>query len=361
METPKSKYFMGLALMQASKVLGKTKTNPAVGCVIVKNNNVISAASTSINGRPHAESNALKNIKKNDKNVSLYSTLEPCTHYGKTSPCVNKIANKKIKKVFFSIKDPDIRTYSKSTSILRKNKIRVSSNIISLQVNNFYRSYIKFKKKRFPFVTCKLAVSKDLYLNNRRSKNITNHFSRSRAHLLRYNHDCIFSSSSTVIDDNPKFTCRIPGLVKTLPARVILDSGLKIPINYNIIRFAKQHRTIIFYNKINKYKIKNLKKMNIKLFRAPLDSNGRFDLKKILFKVKSLGYSRILLESGLKLSNSFFKQKLVDDFYLFISNKKVKPYGKNCIKNLLKLHIKNKKYENIKVNLFDDKLIKYKI
>ena len=361
MENPKSKYFMTLALMQANKVLGKTRTNPAVGCVIVKNNSLISAASTSFNGRPHAESNALKKIKKKDKKVSLYSTLEPCSHYGKTSPCVNKIINKKIKKVFFSIKDPDIRTYNKSLTILKKNKISTFTNIISSEVNNFYRSYIKFKTKKLPFVTCKLAASKDYYLNNRKNKNITNHFSRSRAHLLRYNHDCILSSSSTVIDDNPRFTCRIPGLKKRSPARIILDSGLNIPINYNIIQLAKKYRTIIFYNKIKKKKIKILKKMNIKLLREPLCSDENFDLKKILLKVKRLGFSRILLESGLKLSSNFFKYKLVDDFYLFISNKNVNRHGKNNIKKLLKSYVKNKKHVDIKVNLFGDKLIRYKI
>jgi len=361
MENLKSKFFMKLALQQASKVLGKTKTNPAVGCVIVKNNYVISAAPTSINGRPHAEHNALKFVKKKDRDIYLYSTLEPCSHYGKTAPCVYKIVNKKIKKVIFSSKDPDIRTYNKSTFILKNKGIRVSSNILSSEVNEFYKSYIKFKKKDLPFVTCKLAVSKDYYLNNSKSKNITNNFSRARGHLLRYNHDCIITSSSTVIDDNPELTCRIPGLQKFSPARIILDSSLKVPINHNIILLAKKYRTIIFYNKINKKKIKILRKMNVKLIRASLNSNGTFNLKNILLKTKKLGFSRILLESGLKLSNNFFKQRLVDDFYLFISSKKIKSSGKNKISKFLKLHLKNKKYENIRINLFGDRLIRYKV
>ena len=352
---------MRLAYQQAVKVLGKTKTNPAVGCVIVKDNNVISASATSINGRPHAEHNALKILKKNDKNIHLYSTLEPCSHYGKTSPCVKKIINKKIKKVFFSIKDPDIRSYNKSTSILKKRKIKVSANVLANEVSKFYKSYIKYKKKDLPFVTCKLAVSKDFYLNDTQKKNITNEFSRGRGHLLRSNHDCILSSSSTVIDDNSKFTCRVPGLEKFSPTRVILDRELKIPINHNLILLAKKYRTIIFYNKIKKTKIKMLKKKNVKLIKAPLDINGLFNLKNILKKIKYFGYPRVLLESGLKLSSNFFKSNLVDDFYLFISNKKIRSHAKNNIKEFIKLYLKNKKHANLKVNLFGEKLIKYTV
>lgn len=361
MENPKNNYFMKLALMQANKVVGNTKMNPAVGCLLVKNNNVISADSTSVNGRPHAEHNVLKKIKKKDKNIHLYSTLEPCAHYGRTAPCVNKIINKRIKKVFFSIKDPDVRSYNKCSKILKRRKIKVSSNVLSYDVNKFYKSYIKYKKEDLPFLTCKLAISKDFYINNTRSKNITNKFSRGRGHLLRSNHDCILSSSSTVINDNSKLTCRIPGLERFSPARVVLDRNLKIPINHDLILLAKKYPTIILYNKIRKTKIKLLKKNNIKLIKTSLDLNGLFNLKKILKILKKLGFSRILLEAGLKLTTNFLKLNLVDDLYLFISNKKIKSNGKNNIKNFFKLYLKNKKPENLIVNLFEDKLIKYTI
>ena len=169
------------------------------------------------------------------------------------------------------------------------------------------------------------------------------------------------SSSSTVVDDNPKFTCRIPGLEKFTPARVILDSSLKIPLNHNLILLAKKYRTIIFYNKAKKEKIKMLKKKNIKLIKTSLNSDGLFDLKSILKEVKHLGYTRVLLESGLKLSCSFLKLKLIDNLYLFISNKKIKTHAKNSIKKIFKLYIKNKKQKEIKINLLGEKLIKYEI
>ena len=111
---------MNLALQQAHKSLGNTKSNPAVGCIITKNNHVISAGYTSIYGRPHAEYNAINLSKTNLKDADLYVTLEPCSHYGKTPPCVQTIINKKIKRVFFSVKDPDTRSYNKSFKLFKK-------------------------------------------------------------------------------------------------------------------------------------------------------------------------------------------------------------------------------------------------
>ena len=123
----KHSFFMKLALMQAQINLGNTKENPAVGCVIVKNNCTISAGYTGINGRPHAEQNAITYSKNDIKNSDLYVTLEPCSHYGRTPPCVKAIIRNKIKRVFFSLNDPDLRSYNKSTKQLKKNKISVQN------------------------------------------------------------------------------------------------------------------------------------------------------------------------------------------------------------------------------------------
>ena len=158
---------MNLALMQAKKNLGNTKENPSVGCVIVKNDCIIAAGCTGVNGRPHAEHNAIHFCKKNIKKSNLYVTLEPCSHYGKTSPCVNKIITNKIKRVFFSLKDPDIRSYDKSTKKFTDNNIYVKNNILIQEVKNFYKSYIKYKNEDYPFVTAKLAISKDFFTNNK--------------------------------------------------------------------------------------------------------------------------------------------------------------------------------------------------
>ena len=352
---------MNLALNQARKNLGNTKDNPSVGCVIVKNNNLIAVGYTSLGGRPHAEYNAIKSSRYKINSSNLYVTLEPCSNYGKTPPCVNLIIKNKIKKVFFSVDDPDLRSKNKSTKSFKVKGIRVYKGILKDKISHFYKSYFKYKKCNLPFVTCKLAVSKDFYTINKNKKWITNKFSRGRVHLMRTNHDCIITSSTTVNTDNPRLTCRINGLSHKSPLRVILDNKLKIKIKSRLIKDSKNPKTIIFYNKKNSKKIKLLKKLNIKTYYIPLNDNKNLNLNKVLLKIRDLGYSRIFVEAGKILTTNFLKSNLVDKLELFISNYKLNKNGRDNIKNDLKKFLKNKKSYITKVNLFGEKLITYKI
>ena len=354
-------FFMRLALMQALKNLGNTKENPSVGCVITKKNSLVSAGTTGLNGRPHAEINAINISKTNLADTIMYVTLEPCSHYGLTPPCTKIIIKKKLKKVFYSINDPDLRSYNKATSSLSKKKIIVNKGILLNEIKIFYRSYLKLKKDLLPFVTCKIAISKDYFMVNKKSRWITNYFSRARGHLIRSYHDCVITSCKSIMCDNSKLTCRIKGLISRSPSRIILDSKLKIPIKSDILNEASKYSTIIFYNKFNKKKINLLKKLKVKLFKISTDRNNNLDLYKVLLKAKSLGFNRILIESGKKLMTSFLYKNLVDDLSLFISNNNLGKSGKDNIKKKLKLFLKNKASFNEKVNLFGDKLVTYKI
>ena len=357
----KHDYFMRLALQQATRTLGNTKENPAVGCVVTKDNHVISAESTSISGRPHAERNALNFLKKTPKNCFLYVTLEPCSHYGKTPPCINTIIKKKIKKVFFSIKDPDSRSYSKCSKKLKKAGISVSEGVFKNKIKFFYRSYINFKNRNLPYVTCKIAISKDFYTINKKSKWITNEFSRGRVHLMRSSHDCIITSSKSIIKDNPQLTCRINGLTSRSPTRIVLDNELKIGMNSNIIKGSSVYRTIIFYNKTNKKKIGLLKKFKVKAYKVTLDNEGNIDLIKTLIKIRELGFSRVFLETGIKLAANFLNKNLVDYLKVFVSSQNLGKNGDRNCKKYLKTFLKNKKGQIEKVNLLGDKLISYKL
>ena len=252
-------YFMKLAILQASKNLGNTKENPSVGCVIAKNNLLVGAGSTAVNGRPHAEHNAINFSKSDLHNSILYVTLEPCSHSGKTPPCVSKIRKNKIKKVFFSVLDPDIRSYNKSFKSLRSKGIQTSKGILSNQLNEFYKSYFKYKKNELPFLTCKLAVSKDLFTINKNNKWITNFFSRSRVHLMRSIHDCILTSSETIIKDNPMLNCRIKGLESRSPSLVILDRKLRVSHKSKVFKNMTNRKIFIFYNIKNLKRLKNSK------------------------------------------------------------------------------------------------------
>jgi len=357
----KKSYFMNLALNQAKIVLGNTKENPAVGCVIVKKDNVISAGATGINGRPHAEQNAIDFCKFSKKDATLYATLEPCSNYGKTSPCVKSIVKNKIRKVFFSTNDPDSRSFNRSKIFLKKAGLKVSQNILNEKVNFFYRSYFKSKRKNLPFVTCKIAISKDFYTINTINKWITNSYSRGRVHLMRSQHDSIITTSRTINNDNPRLNCRIDGLDKRDPCILVIDRNLKIKTSSKIVKGAKKIKTIIFYNKYNKTKIKLLKNYNIKTYKISLDKKNQLDLEKLLVKAKKLGFYRIFLEAGSILSLNFLRNKLVDDLKIFISNKNI---GKNGIANIKKnllFFLKNKNGFSEKVNLFGEKLITYKL
>ena len=354
-------FFMNLALRQAGINIGNTSTNPSVGCVITKNNRILSAGFTSTNGRPHAEANAISFSKENLKDANLYVTLEPCSHYGKTSPCIRKIIKKGIKKVFFSIKDPDIRSFDKSSNLLISKGINVHIGESSSKIRDFYRSYLLYKNNKIPFVSCKLAISKDFFTINKKKRWITNQYSRGRVHLMRSKHDCIITSSQTVLKDNPSLNCRIKGLEMNSPARLILDNKLKTSVKSKIYKNANKYKTIVFYNKVNRRKIKNFKKINVKTIKVPLDSDHNLDLRKILLMTKILGFSRIFLESGPTLAINFMKSNLINDLIIFKSNHNLYKNGTGNIKIYLKEFIKNKKTIYEKVNLMDDKLDFYKI
>jgi len=356
-----NEFFMELALAQAQKNLGNTKENPSVGCVLVKNGHLIAAGYTGEGGRPHAEQNAINFSQENPCKSELYVTLEPCSHYGKTPPCVKLIIKNKIKKVFFSINDPDIRSFNKCSSVFKKKGIVVSNHILKNKVDFFYRSYIKNKKDNLPFVTCKLAASKDFFTINKKGKWITNELSRGRVHLMRSFNECIITSSKTIMNDNPRLTCRINGLQRNSPCVIILDRKLKINTGSRIIRKTKKQRVIIFYNETNNEKIQLLKKLKIKTYKIALDKSGNLDLNETLVKAKKLGFSRIFIEAGIILTNSFLKKGLVDDFKLFVSNKALGKNGSDNIKKFFRTYFKNKKGIVEKVNLSGDKLMSYKI
>ncbi len=218
------KYYLELAFKIAEKNLGQTKLNPSVGTVIVKNDRVISSGVTSLNGRPHSEFNALNNTK-NCSGASLYTTLEPCTHHGKTPPCVDIIIKKKIKNVYYAFEDPDVRTFKKAKKILNKKNIK--SKLISLKkYNKFYKSYFINKKLSIPLITGKIAISKDFLTINKKEKWITNEFSRKVVHLLRSKYDCVLSTSKTINLDDSLLNCRINGLNNNKPDLFIIDLKL---------------------------------------------------------------------------------------------------------------------------------------
>ena len=351
----KHSFFSNLAFNIAENNLGKTSTNPSVGCLVVKNNSVVSSGSTSINGRPHAEFNAL-NKNLNFKDSDLYVTLEPCTHYGITPPCVKIIKEKKIKNVYYCYDDPDLRTNKKAKKELKKKNINLKK--ISTIYKDFYKSYFINKKEQLPLIDAKIAISKDNFTVNKYSKWITNLRSRKVSHLIRSRYDCIISTSESINKDNSLLNCRIKGLNNFKPDLVIIDRYLKLKKNLRLFGLSKKRKTYVVTMSKNKKKIQFLKNKKFKIININ-DLKDNYDFK-ILTKIFfNLGMRRILVESGLIFLKVLLKQKLINDLFIFQSNGKL---SKNGFK---KFNFNNdlnfKPLEQIKVNLDEDKLFKIKV
>ena len=350
---------MKLALNLASERYGLTGPNPSVGCVIVKNDQIISVGQTGLNGRPHAEYNAIKNCKKRLKGSTIYISLEPCSHYGKTPPCTNLISKNKIKKVFFAVNDSDSRSSNKAKKILNSKKISVKRFLLKNEATNFYKSYFFNKSKNIPYVTGKIAKSRDDYIYSR-NKKITNNYSLNISHLLRYTNQGILISANTLNSDNPKLTCRINGLENFSPIRFILDKNLICKNNFYIIETAKKIKTYIFYNKKNKKKINFLKKAGINLIYLKLNQNNHFDLNDVLKKINTVGVNYLLVEGGKKLTMNFLESNFFNQFYLFKGSKKLGIRGKLKITNIIKkLSVKFNFYKKINTFIDKDELIHY--
>ncbi len=317
----KDKNYMRLAINLARARRGLTGENPSVGCVIVKNDNIISIGQTGFDGKPHAEINAIKNSCQSLLGSKIYVTLEPCTHYGKTPPCTNSIIKNGISEVIYSINDIDNRVKGKSFKILTKNNIKVKRGLLKNEAIDLYNSYFINRKKSLPFVTAKIAVSKNKLIYSEKIKKITSLFSDKISHYLRFKNDAIMISYNTLNTDNPKLNCRLKGYENFSPKRIILDKNLEISKESYIFKTVKKKNTIFFYNSSNLPKIKILKKKGAILIKSKLNKKKLFDFKFILKKIFSLGIRNLLVEGGDKITKNMLKDRLINQFYLFKSSK----------------------------------------
>ena len=348
--------YLKLAFNIAKVNLGKTSSNPSVGCVVVKDNSVISSGCTSLNGRPHAEFNALKH-KRDFKDSDLYVTMEPCTHFGVTPPCTNIIAKKGVKRVFFSFNDTDKRTKKKLKKELNKKKIKVYKKPIN-NFHDFYQSYFSIHKNTTPYVDAKIATSRDYFTINKKSKWITNYLSRNRAHLIRSEYEAIISTSKSINRDNSLLNCRLEGFNNNKPDLIIVDLNLRIKTKLNILNKMNKRKIFIATTVLKGKKISYLKQRGIRIIpiKSLKSKNDFIHFFKIL---KNYSYNRILIESGLIFLNELLKNKLIYNLYIFKSSIKLGKRGKNNTSNniIKKLRLKKK----IKVNLNGDELYKVKI
>ena len=358
--TSKDKIYMELALNLANTRRGHTGTNPSVGCVIVKKDQIISIGQTSFKGRPHAELNAINNCVDDLEGSKMYVTLEPCSHYGVTAPCTNAIIDSKISEVIYSIKDIDKRVRGKTNKILNLNRIKVKTGLLSKKTRLFYNSYFYNRKKELSYVTGNIAISKNKLIYSKKNKKITNTLSDKLTHYLRYKNDAIMISYKTLNKDNPRLNCRLKKFKKFSPRRILLDNKLNLNTKSYLFKTINKDNTIIFYNDAIKSQIIKFKKKNIKLIKSNVNKYKKFDIKIIMKKLYKLGCRNILVEGGNDLTEYFLKKKLFNSFYLFKSPKNLSKLVE--YKKFSGLKTLNKNYKNrfkLKSNFGKDTVMLY--
>ena len=308
--------FIKLALELAKRGIGQTGSNPSVGCIIVKENKIIGRGFTGNNGKPHAETVALKQAGELSKGATIFVTLEPCSHHGKTPPCVNKIIKSKISRVVCPLIDPDPRVSGSGFNKLKQAKIQVDYiPILNSAAEEIARDFISRVTRGRPFITVKLGMSLDGKIASKlgKSKWITNEHLRNRSHLLRAKSNAILIGTSTFINDNPELNVR--GTLKNLnsPLRIFLDYNLKIfPSNSIINKISKHPSVLVCGENPNLNNLKIWEKSGVEVLK--ISSSGKTtDLKKLVKLLGLRGVNSLLVEGGGKIVKSFLENNLVDE------------------------------------------------
>ena len=316
----------------AYKNFGKTFPNPSVGCLIVKNNKIISKAVTAPAGRPHAEEIALKKAGSKSYGGTMYVTLEPCYHKSHYGSCTDQIIKSYIKKIFIARVDPDPRTNNKSIKKLEKNNIYTSVGMTKEKTNLLNKFFFDSLKNNRPYVKVKMAISNDekIAYSDYSSKWISNSKSRIYAHKLRYQSQAILTTAKTIIKDNPRFTVRSNNLIiKHLPI-IIIDNSLKIPLKSKILKNISKKRIIIFTSRNNK-KLKTLKKLGCEVYLMKRNVSNKLNLKTIMKKILSININNILVEAGGIFFTELLSKKLVDELHVFKASFNIGELGKPVI------------------------------
>lgn len=330
----KDKRYMLRAITLAKRGLGKTSPNPAVGCVIVKDNRIVGEGFHRRFGLDHAETEALKRAGAKAKGARLYVTLEPCTHFGKTPPCTDAIIKAGIKEVIAAMRDPNPINNGKGIRILRAVGIRVKEGICKKEAEALNAPFVKYMKKGMPYVTLKLAQSLDGKITTRTgdSKWISNEASRRLVHQWRSLVDAVMVGVDTVIRDDPLLTARTED---RQPVKIVVDSKLRAPLNAKIFSNKSPAKTIIATTSLApKNRIKRILRKNAEVLFAG-SKNGKVGLKALMRILAEKGIINIMIEGGSSLAASALGEGIVDKVLFFIAPKIIA--DKNEVKEALKV------------------------
>ena len=305
--------YMKLALGLARRGIGWTSPNPVVGAVLVKDNLIIGRGYHHRFGDNHAEVNALQNATAEPAGATLYVTLEPCCHHGKTPPCVDAIISNKIERVIIGTLDPNPEVNGKSVKILNENGIETRVGVLEEECRELNEAHFKYMTTGLPLVTLKFAQTLDgrIATASGDSQWISSEEFQKLAHRLRAVNDAVLVGINTVLADDPQLTVRL--VRGKNPTRIILDPGLRTPLKSKIVRACDVAPVIIATTEqADTQKASQLRGLGVEVLEVQSDASGCIDLKHLLQALGERNISSLLVEGGAKVITSFLHQKLAD-------------------------------------------------
>ena len=314
--------YMLQAIQLAKQGEGWTNPNPMVGAVIVKNGRIIGKGYHKKCGELHAERNAIASLTESAEGATIYVTLEPCCHYGKTPPCTEAIIEQKIKRVVIGSRDPNPKVSGKGIKMLQEAGIEVIEDFMRKECDRLNPVFFHYITTKTPYVVMKYAMTLDgkIATKTGTSKWITGEAARAEVQHMRHRYMGIMAGIGTVIADDPMLNVRVEGWKS--PIRILCDSGLRIPLDGQIVKSAGKYRTIVAYadSENTEAKRKRLHEMGVETICCP-DENNQVDLKKLMKYLGEEGIDSILLEGGGTLNDSALRAGIVQEVQAFIAPK----------------------------------------
>jgi diaminohydroxyphosphoribosylaminopyrimidine deaminase/5-amino-6-(5-phosphoribosylamino)uracil reductase len=311
--------FMKEALRQARKGLGRTSPNPAVGAVIVRKGKIVAKGHHRKAGLPHAEIEVLGALGGKAPGATLYVTLEPCNHYGRTPPCTEAILKSGLKKVVVGMRDPNPEVKGGGCEYLKENGLSVTTGVLEAECRKLNEAFFKFVTTGHPFVMVKSALTMDGWTATAKghSKWITNEKSRRFVHRLRDRVDAVLVGIGTVLSDDPLLTARLGHLRGHDPLRIVVDTHLRIPASARVLNHDSTAETILVAGSgISSNDLKQLQKNGVSVLKCPVKS-GRIDLVALMGILGERFITSILVEGGASIIGSMLGEKLIDKFFIF--------------------------------------------
>ncbi|HWM81667.1 MAG TPA: bifunctional diaminohydroxyphosphoribosylaminopyrimidine deaminase/5-amino-6-(5-phosphoribosylamino)uracil reductase RibD [Pseudolabrys sp.] len=336
-DSAEDRRYMQLALNLGRRGLGRTWPNPAVGCVLVKDGIIIGRGWTQPGGRPHAETEALKQARRGQaRGATLYTTLEPCSHQGQTPPCADALIAAGVARVVSAMEDPNPEVAGQGHARLRDRNIAVEIGLCEAEARLAHAGHIRRIRDGRPHVMLKMAVSSDgkIAAGVRKRVEITGEAARERVFQMRATSDAILVGKGTVLADDPALTCRLPGMESWSPVRVVLNAKMNVPLASAVIATARETPSwLVGSTAASAIAEEVLRGKGVEVLRAEAP-DGLFDLQAVMKMLAGRGITRLMVEGGASVAAALLKADLIDEVLLFHGPKPIGDDGLGALDGL---------------------------